>query len=283
MRLKAQLLFLVLPLTCVILSGCIQKPIPEPTFFTYNQTTLGQSTSGDVLNYIDMSLTTLISKSDTVIASWGESTEGYQELAEIKKGYQQWIDVVAFDEQSAEAVRKYFFFVDEKARRIPFVHPKWTARFDGQLILDKAVLDKPYADENARSIAILKEIQKRFNEDIAKVLSDNKMLGNCQMVVTETFENILRPLDETPAWAIKLDTPEGWTFDSRNFFTGNIHMHEADGIANITIQLGAIPWEKGKAEPGKPYEPPPPPPPGPPEPEKTAWPPNSGFYQSPPP
>jgi hypothetical protein len=245
MRHKNQLLVLTLLLSSIFLNGCIQQPIDETLFFNYNQTKLGQSSSGDVINYMDMSLTTLISQSDTVVASWGQS----------KKGYQEWLDVVAFDEQSADAVRKYFFFVDEKAHHIPFLYPKWTARFDGQLILDKEVLDKPYADRQLRSIAILKEIQKRFGEDIAKVSSDNKMLSICQMVVNESFETALLQLNETPAWATQLDTPEGWTFESRNFHTGTIHMHDADGIVSITIQLGSVSWIPAKSEPGRPYEP----------------------------
>jgi hypothetical protein len=245
MRLKGCLLYVVLLMSCLALVSCIQKPIPETMFFTYNETKLGQSSSGDVLNYMDMSMTTLVSQSDTVVASWGED----------KNGFQQWLDVVAFDEETADAVRKYFFFVDEKARHIPFLHPKWTARFDAELMLDKAVLDKPYPDEKLRNIAILKEIQKQFASDIAKVTSDNKMLGICQLVVNESFETVVFQLNETPAWATKLDTPDGWQFNSRNFYTGTIHMHEEDGTASITIELGAIPWIEGQSEPGKPYEP----------------------------
>jgi hypothetical protein len=241
---RTHFLLLTLLLSCVVLSGCVQQPIPEPMFFTYNETKLGQSSSGDVLNYMDMSLTTLISQSDTVVASWGQA----------KKGYQEWLNVVAFDEENASAARKYFFFIDEKAHHIPFLHPKWTARFDGDLILDKAVLDKPYASREVRSIAILKEIQKQFAGDIAKVTSDNKMLGICQLVVNETFETALMQLNDTPAWTAKLDTPEGWTFDSRNFFTGTIHMHEEADIVNITIKLGSKAWIKAQSEPGQPYE-----------------------------
>ena len=237
----------MLLLSCVALTGCVVQPIPEPMFFTYNETKLGQSSSGNVLNYIDMSLTTLISQSDTVIASWGED----------KKGYQEWLDVVAFDEENADAVRKYFFFVDEKAHCIPFLRPKFTARFDAQLILDKTVLGKPYPDGKVRSIAILKEIQKQFAGDIAKVSSDNKMLGICQMVVNESFETALLQLNETPAWAAQLSTPQGWTFDSRNFSTGIMNMHEEGGIVTIKIQLGVMPSCKGKSEPGIPYVPPP--------------------------
>jgi hypothetical protein len=229
---------------CAVLSGCIQQPIDETRFFSYNQTKLGQSSSGDVLNYIDMSLTTLISKSDTVIASWGQE----------KDGYQQWLNLVAFDEQTADATRKYFFFVDEKARRIPFVF-QWAADFDAELILDKTVLEKPYADEKVRDIAILAEIGKRFDDDISKTESDNKNLSMCKMIMKESFEQALMQLNDSPAWTAKLDTPDGWTFDSRNFSTGNIKMHEEGDRVTIRMQLGAIPWYKAKSEPGKPYDP----------------------------
>jgi hypothetical protein len=242
MRRQKQQLSLMILLSCVVLGGCVQQPIPEPMFFTYNETKLGQSSSGDVLNYIDMSLTTLISQSDTVIASWGED----------KKGYQEWLDVVAFDEENADAARKYFFFIDEKAHHIPFIHPKWTFRFDGQLILDQAVLDKPYADEAVRSSAILKEIQKQFREDIAKVSANNKMLGICQLVVNESFDTALMQLNETPAWTAKLYNPEGWMFDSRNFDKGAIRLSEESGIVTITIKGGSTSWIESESEPGGP-------------------------------
>ncbi len=98
--------------------------------------------------------------------------------------------MTVFDEATGLAVRKYFFFVDEKAHHIPFLEPKWTTQFNGQLIIDKAVLEKPYASQNARSIAIIKEIQKQFADDIAKVSGDNKNIAMCQMVVNESFEQL---------------------------------------------------------------------------------------------
>jgi hypothetical protein len=239
------MLSLMLLLSCIIFSGCTPQPIDQTRFFSYNQTVLGQTTSADELSYMQMSLTTLVSQSDTVIASWGEE----------KKGYQEWLNLVAFDEEKTTAVRKYFFFVDEKAHHIPFMNPKWTARFDSELQLDKAVLEKPYADQKVRSIAILKEIQKVFGDDIAKVSSDNKMLGICQMVVNESFGQIQAKLADSPEWASKLDTPEGMQFDHRSYDTGTVRLHEQDGVVIITIQTGVAPWTKGQSEPGRPYDP----------------------------
>ena len=128
--------------------------------------------------------------------------------------------MAAFDEDTGDAVRKYFFFVDEKAQVIPFRASKWhTCRFDAQLILDKDVLEKPYADEKLRSIAIFKEIQKQFGKDIAKVLPDNKMLGICQMVVNESLRSgiIAAKRIARPGHQILIQ-PQGFDFDSRNLY-----------------------------------------------------------------
>lgn len=236
-------LVVVVLLSCVMLSGCAQLPIDETLFWSYNQTQLGKTNSADELTYIQMSQTTLLSKSDTVIAAWGQNDTGIQ----------QWLTVTAFDEASGTAVRKYFFYVDEKARNYPFVHPKWTSRFDGQLALNTAVLEKPYANQNTRSIAIIKEVQKQFADDIAKVVSDNKNVGLCQMVVNESFEQAALQFADTPEWASKLDTPEGVSFDHRSYGKGILHLHEAGGIISIAIDTGSQPVPKGAVP--NPYDP----------------------------
>jgi hypothetical protein len=238
------LLSATLLLSCVVLGGCYQQPISETLFFSYNQTKIGQTDSAQELTYIQMSQMTLLSKSDTVIASWGQAKDGYQE----------WLNVTAFNEATGLAVRKYFFFVDEKAHHIPFLHPEWTAQFNGQLILDKTVLEKPYASQNARSIAILKEIQKQFADDIAKVSSDNKSIGTCQMVVNESFEQLQILFADSPEWASKLDMPEGVTFEHRSFYKGIAHLRETEGgITEIAIHTGSQPTIEGKLP--NPYDP----------------------------
>jgi hypothetical protein len=229
--------------SCVVLCGCEQLPISETLFWSYNQTKIGQTNSAQELTYIQMSQMTLLSKSDTVIASWGQA----------KDGYQQWLNVTVFDEATGLTVRKYFFFVDEKAHHIPFLHPKWTTQFNGQLIMDKAVLEKPYASQNARSIAIVKEVQKQFADDIAKVSGDNKNIATCQMVVNESFEQLQLLFADSPEWASKLDTPEGVTFDHRSHDKGTIHLRETNGIIDIAIQTGSQPTIKGKQP--NPYDP----------------------------
>jgi hypothetical protein len=190
-----------------------------------------------------MSQVTLLSKSDTVITSWGEGRDGYQ----------QWLNVTVFDEATGLAVRKYFFFVDEKAHHIPFLEPKWTTQFNSQLVLDKAVLEKPYASQNARSIAIVKEIQKQFAADLAKVSGDNKNIAMCQMVVNESFEQLQLLFADSPEWASKLDTPEGVTFDHRSYDKGILHLREVDSVTEIAIQTGAQPTIKGQQP--NPYDP----------------------------
>ena len=239
------LLSVMLLVSCVVLCGCEQLPISETLFWSYNQTKIGKTNSAEELNYIQMSQMTLLSKSDTVIASWGEGKDGYQE----------WLNVTVFDETTGLAVRKYFFFVDEKAHHIPFLNPKWTARFDGQLTMDKALLEKPYASQNARSIAIVKGIQKQFADDIAKVSGDNKSIGTCQMVVNESFEQVLYLFTDSPEWASKLETPEGVTFDHRSYDKGIMHLRESNNIISIAIETGAHAIVKGKVPNPNPFDP----------------------------
>jgi hypothetical protein len=229
---------------CVIFYGCkAQLPLSETLFWSYEQTQIGQTNSAQELDYIQMSAMTLLSKSDTVIASWGQDDNGYQ----------QWLTVTVFGEESGTAARKYFFYTDEKARDYPFVHPKWTGRFDGQLTIDKAMLEKPFADQNARSIAILKWIKTQFTDDAAKVSGDNKNIGLCQMVVNESFEQVLLKLSESPEWASKLSTPEGVKFEHRSYYNGTLFLYEANGLITIAIELGCQPVPKGKTP--NPYEP----------------------------
>jgi hypothetical protein len=243
MRRQNLVVVVVIFVVSMVFSGCVQQPIDPTLFWSYNKTKLGKTNSAEELTYIAMSQTTLLSKSDTVIAAWGQANDGYQE----------WLNVTVFDEATGLTVRKYFFFVDEKAQHIPFLHPEWTTQFNSQLTVDKAVLEKPYASQNARSIAVIKEIQRQFADDIAKVSSDNKNIAMCQMVVNESFEQLQLLFTDSPEWASKLDTPEGVTFSHRSHDKGTIHLREIDGITEIAIQTGGQPPVKGQQP--NPYDP----------------------------
>jgi hypothetical protein len=204
----------------------------------YNHTKVNQSTSAQVLSLLNNPETEkreeLLSQSDTVAASYG------QDYFKDVKAYRRWTTVVTFDEQTAVAKHKYFFFYDEKQRNIILWHPKWASRFDAQLVVDKAVLEKPYANENARRIAIIEWVREKFRDDVAKVKTDNKYIGVCQDMVNETFSVLLRNLRESPVYASLLTAEKGFMFDHPSFYNATAYMTEVNDVVTMKLKCGSI-------------------------------------------
>ena len=82
-----------------LLAGCQTFDEEETVYTKYYQTTLGYSTSADVLDMIHEPLDEYLSQSESVVASWNEGD----------KGQTHWFNMVAFDEETLTAVRKYGF------------------------------------------------------------------------------------------------------------------------------------------------------------------------------
>ena len=155
---------------CFVLSGCgisddsgsrvvgyfipEKRPYDAQLFNSYRQVEIGKSNSTDVLAVIHLADYELLSQSKSVIVSTGQQ----------KEGYKTWFDMAAFDENEMTVKRKYFFEIDEKPRPVLFdsKEPLEGLRFDCDVVLPAKLLNEPYASENAKRIAILKQILEGF-------------------------------------------------------------------------------------------------------------------------
>jgi hypothetical protein len=178
----------------------------------------------------------LISHSDNVVVSLGQS----------KDGYKSWFNMVTFQENELNAVRKYFFFVDDKARSFE-LSPSRGLSFDCEMVIGEEMLSEPGTAENARRIAMLRNVLDNFHKDIAELRDDteapdqeNKMLDICRMLINQAFEVVLRELDSSPVLATRLSQAGGVEFDHINFDKGKIQMVVGGNIVMVKIRLGAF-------------------------------------------
>lgn len=197
----------------------------------YRETKLKESTSADVLELIVKPEQGLLSQSKSVIAWQGTN----------KKGYKLWFNMVAFDENALTVKRKSFFVVDEKAESL-LIWPRRRLVFDTEMVLEPKVLNEPYANENAKRIAILKQVTENMRQDVAEVSVDNKRIGICGMLINQTLGTVLQKLEESPVLALKLSDPNGFKFDHLTLGEGKIVMNVTDDIADVKVKLGSFVW-----------------------------------------
>ncbi len=197
---------------------------------SYYRTKLKTSSSADVLAMIHLPEYELLSQSKSVVGSLGQKK---------KKGYKTWLKMVAFDENELTARRKYLFIVDERPKFL-LVEPWECLRFDGEVVLESEVLDKPYANENARRVAILKQVLKNVREDIGELSEDNKMVDICGMLINQALKTVLVKLDESPVLATRLSDPDGFKFEHTSFDKGKIRMVIVDDIVTVRVMLGSL-------------------------------------------
>lgn len=222
---------------CFVLGGCsvVEYLMPEKPpydvqlFDSYREVQLGKSSSADVLALIHRADFELLSQSKSVIVSTGQQ----------KEGYKTWFDMAAFDENEMTARRKYFFEIDEKAK-VLFKDPREGLRFDCDVVLPAKLLSEPYANENAKRIAVLKQILEDFRKDIADVRQDNKALSTSGMLVNQAITTVLTVLDSSPALATRLSEASGVEFGHLNLDKGKIQMVVVDDIARARIRLGSF-------------------------------------------
>jgi rubredoxin len=159
-----------------------------------------------------------------------------------KEGYKTWFDMVAFDENELTAKRKYFFEIDEKPK-VLLKSPQEGMRFDCDVSLPAKVLSEPYANENAKRIAVLKQILEDFQKDIADVRQDNKAFATSGMLVNQALTSVLTVLDSSPALATRLSEPAGVEFSNLSLNKGKIQMVVVNTTARIKIRLGSF-WDR---------------------------------------
>lgn len=212
---------------------------------SYNQAILKTGSSLDVLQVIrktdsdlmpPLTETPFFSQNDTTIASTGQS----------KNGFQTWVTVVAFDEQSMVARRKYFYLIDEKAwirpagiRHLQIV-PKPGLIFDSQIVLPAEELDKPYITEEARQIAILKLVAESWHKDTGSLSHDNRTLAASGMLMDHVFKTILMEFDKSPSLAKNLSDKNGVKFNHINLDKGKIRTTVEGNVVTVKCMLGVF-------------------------------------------
>ncbi len=112
-------------------------------FDRYYMTTLKLSRSSDILSIIKND-DELVSQGGNVIASYGSADDG-DDL---------WFNAVVFDEDELTAMGKYSLGF-EQFNPAFYINSVRKVRFDAELVLGADVLSEPYADDNARKVAIL--------------------------------------------------------------------------------------------------------------------------------
>jgi len=141
-----------------------------------------QSESGSLL-----AETETVSHSDRVVASLGQSPDGYS----------TWFNMVTFHEYRLNVIRKYFFAVDDRAGSLR-TRSRRGLRFDCEMVLEKEALGESYASENAKRIAILRYVLDSARKDIKDIGDDidvpgqyNQKLDVCGMLINQMFETVL--------------------------------------------------------------------------------------------
>ena len=150
--------------------------------------------------------------------------------------------MVAFDENELTAKRKYFFLVDEKVKSLLGLRPKRRLMFDCEMVLDAKILEQPYANENARRTAILKQLVENVRKDTDELAEDNKTLDICGMLINQTLETALRELEQSPVLASKLSETGGVDIDHITLGKGSIEMSTTYNIVKAKVRLGPDVW-----------------------------------------
>ena len=195
------------------LCGCggLRRPkLPYDKLATpYAATQLGRSTSLEVLNVArdpayqfpqDKVEQVLLTQGDTAISYSGRS-------ADTRK---TWLNLIAFDEYRMTARRKYFFCIDERAKRVPgsnrMLFPSRPGiLFDAQFVIDTEVLTTPYATAEAQQIAILQWLAGQFSRDVAALVGNpadpaqgSEAILLSGAMVNQVFQGVLVELDKSP-------------------------------------------------------------------------------------
>jgi hypothetical protein len=225
---RQKLLITFAIISCLILTGCqnIQKDT-EP-FSKYYMTSLKVSTSSDALAILQPDNANLLSQSESVIVSWKHE----------KDSRKIWFTAVAFNEEELTAVRKYGFFSHEKAKGF-FVAPTLKLRLDAEIIITDEQAFEPYANENVKRIALLKNAARSFETDLSDAAEQGQPLDSAKMMAAETLNDIIYQLERSPAMASKLSQPDGFTFDHLNLGKGKIRMIIRENTVKIKIKIGS--------------------------------------------
>lgn len=213
-------------LSIVAVSGCHQVAQDTTTFNRYYMTSLEVSTSADVIPMIgakDESLT----QGENAVVSWGET----------KEGSVIFFNAVAFDDTTSRAIRKYAFVANPKAKGFG-CNAVQTMRFDAELVINPNVINEPYANDNARKIAIMKSVLADFTSDLTPLIKDGKTLNSSLLMVKQLMKGLIYHLDASPALAANLQNITGMKFDHMTLDAGKTRMLIDGDIVKLKVMTG---------------------------------------------
>ncbi len=206
-----------------------KPPYDEQLSQSYDQTKLKVSRAADVLAVIHKPKYEMLSQSKSVIASSGQK----------KKGREIWFNMVAFDENTMTAKRKYFFLIDEKPKSF-WIQPKRKLKFDCDMVMGSELFDEPYTNDNAKRIAILRKVLANVHSDIDQLSQEDKNLSTSGMIINQTIKTILVQLESSPVLAVRLNPAEGLAFDHITLGAGTIRLGAAGDIVNVKISVDSF-------------------------------------------
>lgn len=222
------MLVTVAVLCIVAVSGCTQVAQDTTTFNRYYMTALKVSTSADIIPIIGAK-GEFVTQGENAVASWGETREGSVIF----------FNAVAFDDSTSKAIRKYAFVANPEANDLG-CDAAQTMRFDAELVINPTVLSEPYANDNARKIAVLKSVLTDFNNDFSPLVTDGKILNSGSLMVNQLLKGLLTKLDASPALAANLPNITGMKFDHMNLDAGKTRMLIEGDIVKLKVMTGHI-------------------------------------------
>jgi|GEM_PF-4054530 len=227
--------FLALLLLVPGVSGCAwsvrgvmpqESPSPTDLLVTFNDITLNTSTAGDALSAVRYPELHLVSQSQNSVA-----VSGPQDKAD-----RTWLTLVHFGE-SLTADGKYFFLINDKPRG--FMHSRFTlARLDAEKIITPEVLAANYPDQDARNIAILRDVLAGFRASADELKLSDPRTRASSMAAQRVLNEILTMLKTAPAEASRFPDVEGMPFNDSLMGKGRLRMLIDGDVARLKIIVG---------------------------------------------
>lgn len=206
---------------CAVAAGCQESYDDNKDIFNrFYMTDLKQSASADVLNIIKTLQREEMTQSGNLVVSFGDDNDGAT----------LWYNMVAFDDQTLKAARKYAFLENEKSPQ--------RLRFDAQAVVDPQILAGPYTDENARKLAILNWLDRQFSTDGKQISASSQVLASGTLAARQTLSCVLVQLNANPVQVARLADFDGVRFDHPTLGRSHIRVLIEDDIIKLKIKAG---------------------------------------------
>jgi hypothetical protein len=221
---------------CTVFSGCAwtvrgltppESPSPEQLIATFNDTKLTQSSAGDVLAAVQYPDLQIVTHSQNAVAVSGPRDPAPR----------TWLTMVSFDESLA-ASGKYFMLINDKPQA--FMYTKFIrARLDAEKIVTPEVLAANYPDEEARDMAILRDILDGFNASAREVRLIDTRTRACSMATDQLLGEIITGLKRSPADATRLADRGGAPFNHSTMGKGRFRMVVEGEVVRLKVFVGS--------------------------------------------